>query len=244
MGRQALNQQGVRPVSALCRECSPRGISLKRVLFTRTSGGKGRYAIAGRETQPTKSKKSCQCDDNFLPVLGLCLPGNLSVGNECYLSSQCSSTRHADRCVDGYCHCQEGFLLKEQKCLPGTLLLGESCEFNEQCSGTKNAGSCKYAGSVNFTVSKQCNCDEGYSNFRGDCLPGNLSVGQECFRSPQCTNADPAVRCVDGHCLCMDGYQMRGRKCVDDTNKENTKKQKDKRFVFIYILLFLWNFEL
>ncbi|XP_062621002.1 prion-like-(Q/N-rich) domain-bearing protein 25 [Saccostrea cucullata] len=171
-------------------------------------------------------EKSCQCDDNFLPVLGLCLPGNLSVGNECYLSPQCSSTRHADRCVDGYCHCQEGFLLKEQRCLPGTLLLGDSCEFNEQCSGTKNAGSCKYAGSVNFTVSKQCNCDEGYSNFRGDCLPGNLSVGQECFRSPQCTNADPAVRCVDGHCLCMEGYQMRERKCVDDPNKENAKKQK------------------
>ncbi|XP_062616835.1 uncharacterized protein LOC134278548 [Saccostrea cucullata] len=189
-----------------------------------TDDGQGRYVC--KDHSMLIKGHVCDCKEGQIRYKETCLDGNLSVGNECYLSSQCSSTKHANRCVDGYCVCQNGFLLKKQRCLPGTLLLGESCDFDEQCSGTKNAGNCKYTGGANFTTSKQCDCDDGFSNFRGDCLPGNLSVGQVCFRSSQCTHADPAARCVDGHRLCMKEYQIRGRTCVEDTNKENARTQK------------------
>ncbi|XP_061187184.1 tenascin-like [Saccostrea echinata] len=175
------------------------------------NAGNCKYSVSSRTFN---REKKCHCDDNFLQVLGQCLSGNLSVGHKCYLSSQCSSTKHADRCVDGYCLCQDGYLLKEQKCLSGSKLLGESCDIDEQCTGTKNAGTCKYTGGLDYTASKKCHCYDGFSTFSGDCLQGNLSVCQECFRSSQCSVADPAARCVDGLCLCIEGYLMRGRECV------------------------------
>lgn len=174
---------------------------------------------------PLNDKPTCRCDNGYagllcdkcaqgyLPVNGVCLPGDACESDPCYFGV-CISVdgKPVCSCDQGYTgelcdQCAEGYIQDGLNCVDGAVCNPNPCPTEND---DPHRNTCVVEGHTAL-----CVCDEGYEFIGDSCIDKNFNP---CEPNP-CTETNRTVCQANGInavCLCDDGYFLLDDKCVDN----------------------------
>ncbi|CAK1553227.1 unnamed protein product [Leptosia nina] len=145
----------------------------------------------------------CRCPPGLTELDGLCLTSGLVLGDTCQASQECNGTANAV-CSDRKCACATGFQQDGDYCAP---VIGGPCAQDTDCVIQDTV-------CLNTTEGSTCQCRDNLVAFDQQCYTVSPGQNATCSVSIQCqASMGNASSCVNGLCVCTDGYHYRDEMC-------------------------------